>query len=152
MMFGAKSKQLSKQNVLPLCSELEIASVVRDASKKKFMNICKASLKLATSTVFFSIFAGFNAQLARADHLNFTLYNETSKSIYSLYVSAARSNTWGPDILGNSVLKSGEYTRIIFPNQTSDSPCIYDVKVVFEDRTNSVARHNLCQFDSVTVR
>lgn len=116
------------------------------------MSICKASRKFATSTVIFSMLSGFNAQLARADHLNFTLYNETSKSIYSLYVSAARSNTWGPDILGNGVLNSGEYTRITFPNQTSDSPCIYDVKVVFEDRTTSVNRHNLCQIDSITVR
>lgn len=151
-MFGDKSKQLSKQNVLPLCSDIESASVVGDANKEKLMSICKTSLKFATSTVIFSIFAGFNAQLARADHLNFTLYNETSKSIYSLYVSAARSDRWGPDILGTRVLKSGEYTRIIFPDQTSDSPCIYDVKVVFEDRTNSVGRYNLCQVDSVTVR
>lgn len=116
------------------------------------MTICKASLKYATSTAIFSILAGFNAQLAYADHLNFTLYNETSKSIHYLYVSAARSDKWGRDILGTDVLKSGQYTRITFPNQTSDSPCIYDIKVVFADRTNIVGRHNLCQADSVTVR
>ncbi|RAM52443.1 MAG: hypothetical protein C6Y22_06190 [Hapalosiphonaceae cyanobacterium JJU2] len=152
MVLGTKSKQLSKQNVIPLCSELEVASVVRDANQKKFLSICEVSLKLATSTAIFSMLAGFNAQPARADHLNFTLYNETSESIYFLYVSAARSNRWGPDILGRDVLRSGEYTRITFPNQNSNSPCIYDVKVVFEDRTNSVGRYNLCEIDSVTAR
>ena len=151
-MLGAKSKQLSKQNVLPLCSDLESVSVARDASKEKLMSICKASFKFAISTVIFSICAGFDAQLARADHLNFTLYNETSKSIYYLYVAAARSNSWGSEILGNDVLRSGEFTRITFPNQTSDSPCIYDVRVVFSDTTNSVVRHNLCELDSITVR
>jgi len=151
-MFGDKSKQMSRQNVLPLCSDIEIVSVIRDESKEKLMSICKASLKFATSTVIFSICAVFNAQLARADHLNFTLYNETSKSIYFLYVSAARSNRWGSDILGTDVLMSGGSTRITFPNQTSDSPCIYDVKVIFDNRTNSVARHNLCKVDSITVR
>ena len=116
------------------------------------MTIRKASLKLATSTAIFSMLAGFNAQLARAVHLNFTLYNETSKSIQYLYVSAARSNTWGPDILGSGVLRSGAYTRITFPNQTSESRCIYDIKVVFADRTKSIDRYNLCQTDSITVR
>lgn len=157
-MVGSKSKQLSRQNVPSLCSDLEIASVTHDTSKRKFMTSCKASLKFArsfatsTSTAIFSIIAGFNAQLARADHLNFTLYNETSKSIYFLYVSAARDNKWGSDILDTDVLRSGQYTRITFPNQTADSPCIYDVKVVFKGGTNIVGRHNLCNTDSITVR
>jgi hypothetical protein len=152
MVLGAKSKQLFRQNVIPLCSDLEVASVVRDASKKKFMSIGKASLKLATSTAIFSMLAGFNAQPAHADNRDFTLYNETSKSIYFLYVSPARSDTWGSDILGRDVLRSGQYTRITFPDSNFNSPCIYDVKVVFEDRTNSVGRHDLCEINSVTVR
>jgi hypothetical protein len=133
-------------------SDLEITSVIRDAGKKQFMSICKASVKFATSTVIFSILAGFNAQVARADHLDFILYNETSSSIYYLYVSAAQSSTWGSDILGDDVLTSGEYIGINFPNQNLDSPCIYDVKVVFEDSTSIVDRHNLCEIDSITVR
>lgn len=152
MILGAKSSQLSKQNVIPSVLNLEVASVVHDASKKKFMSICKTSLKLATSTAIFSMLAGVNAQLVRADHLNFTLYNETSRSIYLLYVSPARSPSWGSDVLGTDVLKSGGYTRITFPNQSSASPCIYDVKVVFDNRTNSVGRYNLCEVDSITVR
>lgn len=151
-MFGTKNNQLSNENLSLLFSDIKIAGVVRRASKKKIMSICKASLKVATSTVVFSVLAGFNAQIARANHLNFTLYNETSKSIYYLYVSPARSDTWGSDVLGDDVLSSGEYTRITFPNQTSNSPCIYDVKAVFRDGTKSVGRHNLCEFDSVTIR
>lgn len=84
-------------------------------------------------------------------HLNFTLYNESSISVYHLYVKAARSNRWGADILSNP-LRSGEYTRITFPNQNSDSPCIYDIKAVLADRSEKSGRFNLCERDSVTVR
>ncbi len=151
-MFGAKSEKLSKQNVIFLSSHLEIKNVARDTSERKFMTIGKASLKFAASTAIFSMINGFNVQLAHADHLNFTLYNESSKTIRNLYVAAARSDRWGRDILGSNVLESGDYTRITFPNQTAESPCIYDVKIIFTDRTTSTGRHNLCKFDSVTVR
>lgn len=150
--FQTPNSGVAMGKVPEQASDLKTSSVVHNAGKKKFMSICKASLKLATSTVIFSILAGFNAQIARADHLNFTLYNETSRSIYYLYVSAAQSSTWGPDILGADVLTSGEYTSINFPDQNSDSPCIYDVKVIFADRTSIVDRHNLCEVNSITVR
>ncbi|HBL13952.1 MAG TPA: hypothetical protein DD379_21670 [Cyanobacteria bacterium UBA11162] len=116
------------------------------------MIIHKASLKFAASTATFSLLAGLNAQLAHADHLDFTLYNESSKPIYYLYVSAARSDTWGQEILGSDVLYSGEYTRITFPTQTSESPCIYDIRVIFADKTTIQDRFNLCESDSVTIR
>ncbi|NJN72772.1 MAG: hypothetical protein HC799_08155 [Limnothrix sp. RL_2_0] len=151
-MFSTKNNQLSDKKLSLLFSDIEIAGFVRGENRKKIMNMCKSSLKLATSTAIFSVLASFNAQIARADHLNFTLYNETSQSIYYLYVSPARSDTWGSDVLGDDILRSGAYTRITFPNQTSNSPCIYDVKVVFRNGTKSTGRHNLCEFDSVTIR
>jgi hypothetical protein len=80
-MFSPKSNLRTKQNVIFLRSELEIENVVHETSKRKFMTICKDSLKLATSTAIFWMLAGFNAQLAHADHLDFTLYNESSKTI-----------------------------------------------------------------------
>lgn len=121
-------------------------------SKKRTMRTCKTSFKVATSAAIFSVLAGLNAQIAQAINLNFTLYNETSKTIYYLYVSAARSNTWGSDILGAGVIASGGYENITFPNQSSSSPCIYDIRVVFNDGTKSEGRHNLCEVSSVTVR
>jgi spore coat protein U-like protein len=149
-MLGSKSKQLSNQNVLSLRSDPETKNVVLETSKKN--SIYKTSLKFATSTAIFSMVAGFNAQLAHADHLDFTLYNESSKTVNNLYVAAARDKVWGKDILGSKVLESGGSTRITFPNQTSESPCIYDVMLIFTDRTKSTGRHNLCKVDSITVR
>jgi len=115
------------------------------------MNL-STTLKLVTSTAIFSLISNFHVRSASADHLNFTLYNESSKSINYLYVSPARSSKWGSNIL-NKVVKSGDYTRITFPNQTSDSPCIYDIAAIFADRTKVEKRFNLCGSNNdVTIR
>ena len=114
------------------------------------MNV-KASLGFVTSTAVFAILSGFLPQSVRANHLDFTLYNESSQSIHYLYVSPARSDDWGDNILNNT-LRSGGYTRITFPNQNNDSPCIYDIAVIFSDRRVSKSRVNLCESSSVTAR
>jgi len=115
------------------------------------MNL-STTLKLVTSTAVFSLISIFHVRSASADHLNFTLYNESSKSVKYLYVSPARSNKWGSNIL-TRIVKSGDYTRVTFPNQTSDSPCIYDIATVFADRTKVEKRFNLCQENNdVTIR
>jgi hypothetical protein len=115
------------------------------------MAIRKALLKLATSASVLSLLTGLSAQLAYAEHLNFTLYNGSRKTIYYLYVSATGSPL-GQDVLGSGVLESGGSTRITFPNQSPESPCTYNVKVVFADGTEVQDRFNLCESDSVTVR
>jgi len=114
------------------------------------MNIRQASLFFPLTSLLLA--TGFVVKPVLADHLNFTFYNESSKPIYALYVSAAHFRDWGSDILGTDTLGMGESTRITFPGQDNDSPCIYDIKAVFTDNSVSTGRYNLCAADYVTVR
>ena len=88
---------------------------------------------------------------AYANHLNFTLYNESGRTISRLYVSPSSSDMWGRDVLGTDVLNNGFSTRISFPGQSENSPCWWDVKVVFGDGSSSTGNYNLCQTRSITV-
>ena len=114
------------------------------------MNTCQVSFRFFSGALI-SLIAGAIAEPARADHLNFTLYNESSKPITTLYISAARSTNWGNDILGMDILGMGNSTRITFPGQNQNSPCVYDIKAVFSDNSSSTGRFNLCTVDSVDV-
>lgn len=64
---------------------------------------------------------------------NFQVRNESSSSIYYLYMSESSLDTWGPDILGESrILSSGEQIQIIF-NNPDPNVCRYDIRAEFED-------------------
>ena len=116
------------------------------------MHFSNALKKLSMSSAIAVSVIGWLTPIVRANHLDFTLYNESSYSVFYFYVSPARSTSWGSDVLGRSVLKSGDSTKISFPNQDSSSPCIWDVKAVFKDNTSKENRVNLCESRSVTVR
>jgi hypothetical protein len=115
------------------------------------MNFRQAHLKFVSVTVF-SLLTAWITEPARANHLDFTVYNETSNPIQALYVSAARSSNWGQDILGRDVLYGGNSTRVTFPGQSPNSPCIYDIRAVFADNSTSEGRFNLCTIDYVNIR
>jgi hypothetical protein len=121
-------------------------SIIRMASHH---GLFPASLALSL-TAAVTLATGAEAP-AHADHLNFTLYNSSGKTIRRLYVSPASSNSWGRDVLGLDVLYDGASTRINFPGQNSSSPCWWDVKVVFRSGSSSVGEYNLCRTRSITV-
>jgi hypothetical protein len=91
------------------------------------MTTPKALSKFAVSAAFAVLLVGWSVFPAHADHLNFTLHNESRKSISYLYVAPASSDNWGQDVLGSGILRSGYYTRISFPGQTPNSPCLWDI-------------------------
>jgi hypothetical protein len=66
-----------------------------------------------------------------------------------LYVSPASSDNWGQDVLGTDILRGGYFTRINFPGQTPNSPCMWDIKVVYADGTSTQKRFNLCKVDDI---
>jgi hypothetical protein len=107
---------------------------------------------LAASAAVAAALAVGIARPAHANHLDFTLYNESGRSITYLYVSAAGSKVWGQDILGQGVLRNGGSTRITFPGQNSSSPCWWDLKVVYSDRTSAVNRFDLCTESRIYAR
>jgi hypothetical protein len=116
------------------------------------MNAHKAFCKVTASAAIALLLVGWNVWPVHAEHLNFTFYNESRKSISRLYVSPAWSESWGSDVLGTDILRNGRNTRITFPGQNPRSPCIWDVKVVYSDGSNAVNRFNLCEVDVVTAR
>ncbi|PZO42400.1 MAG: hypothetical protein DCF19_07370 [Pseudanabaena frigida] len=115
------------------------------------MNLRKAPLKFVSATVL-SLITGLMSESASANHLDFTLYNESDKPIYSLYISSARSPNWGSNVLGRDFLDVREFTQITFPGQSNRSPCMYDIKARLSDGSTRQGRFNLCQTRSVTVR
>ena len=81
---------------------------------------------------------------AKADHLNFSIYNNSGYTISRVHVSPSRSAYWNRNVL-NGPLFSGGNAYIYFPDQNHNSPCYWDVKVVFRSGASSnLWRHNLC--------
>jgi hypothetical protein len=111
----------------------------------------KAVCKFAASAAVAVLLVGSNVRPAHAE-LDFTLYNVSGRSVYNLYVTPANDPGWGRDVLREGVLLNGENTRITFPGQGPSSPCIWDVKVVYSDRTSAVNRFDLCTESSIYAR
>jgi hypothetical protein len=116
------------------------------------MNAHKAFGKVTAFAALALLLVGWHVGPVHADHLNFTLYNQSRQSISRLYVSPAQSIDWGGDVLGTDILRSGRSTRITFPRQGPGSPCLWDIKVVYSDGSDAVKRFNLCKVNVVTTR
>ena len=69
------------------------------------------------------------AQSALADPRDFHLNNNSAVDLAYVYVSPSDQNAWGDDIMGTSVLPSGQSVDVSF-GQFDGSTCQYDVKVV----------------------
>jgi hypothetical protein len=105
-----------------------------------------ATLALATATVL--RVAG--PRVAKADQRNFLFMNVTGHQIDRTYVSPHESGTWGPGVLGNSVLPNGTEPIIVFPSYWETS-CSFDFKLEFHDgsvETYTEGR-NVCNLTSV---
>lgn len=81
---------------------------------------------------------------AKADHLNFTIYNNSRYTVNRVYVSSSRSSSWNRNVL-DAPLRSGGNAYIYFPEQSPNWPCYWDIKVVFRGGASShLWGHNLC--------
>jgi hypothetical protein len=67
---------------------------------------------------------------------DFTLHNETGKTVQELYVSPHDTDEWEEDVLGDEVLEDGEQADITFDR--GENAASWDMKVVFNDGKNSV--------------
>jgi hypothetical protein len=116
------------------------------------MNTRQAFCRFVAVATGLLLLVGWDARPACAEHLDFTLYNKSYKSIYAIYVKPANSAVWGRDVLGRDVLFRGESTRVNFPGQSPNSPCLWEVKIVYSDGTSAQERFNLCQSSQVFAR
>lgn len=75
---------------------------------------------------------------------NITFRNSSNWTIMRLYMSAVEQNTWGPDQLGTSVIRTGGSFTL------TSIPCgNYDLKIVDEDNDECILRNvNICAENS----
>src|ERR1044071_7556914 len=86
-------------------------------------------LAVAAAIVFaFAVLALPMPSKAKAQRAEFMVNNRSDWDIYHMYLSPEQKDTWGPDQLGEHVIKSGESFTL------NDIPCgEYDIKLVDED-------------------
>ncbi|HLI95434.1 MAG TPA: hypothetical protein VKT72_05010 [Candidatus Baltobacteraceae bacterium] len=94
-------------------------------------NLRRAGFVMLTALVLL----GSSALRGAADQRDFTVYNETSFTIDSLYVSPHSSDNWEEDVLGNDVLEPGHHVKIMFSDDLGY--CYYDIKAIYSDGTDS---------------
>ncbi|MET0362962.1 MAG: argininosuccinate lyase [Sphingobium sp.] len=87
---------------------------------------------------------------AIAGDQDFTLYNKTGYDIAEVYVSPARANAWGKDVLKDNVLEDTHYIPITF--KATNSTCTYDLKVVFTDGDDAHwSNFDLCTISKISI-
>ncbi len=85
---------------------------------------------------------------------DFVLVNKTGYVLSEIYVSPARADNWGDDLLENDDegMDDDETRTISFTRAGSN--CIWDLKVVYEEDDSSAVWHdiNLCEVSKITIR
>ena len=69
--------------------------------------------------------------LAQAQDLFFSVWNDSSETLWEFYVSPTTSSDWGPDLLGADVVYPGEGGDVVIADGLST--CSYDILGVFAD-------------------
>ncbi len=101
------------------------------------------------STLAASAFALLASQPALAGNLDFKLINKSGFTLQEFYVSSARRERWGNDVLGQGVLENGRSATVNFPVESDD--CVYDIKMIFNDGDVLTDQMNLCETTSYTI-
>ena len=81
---------------------------------------------------------------------NFTLVNNTGYTINEVYVSTTDTDNWEEDVLGQDTLDDNASVEIQFPHHAGG--CFWDLKVVYEDKTDAVWKNfNLCTISQISI-
>ena len=90
------------------------------------------------------------AGLAQAGKQDFTLVNRTGYTVSHVYVSAANTDSWEEDVLGEDTLVNGDHVNITF--EGGQRGCSYDLKVVYSDGDSSEwSKLNLCTIHRISI-
>jgi hypothetical protein len=72
-----------------------------------------------------------------------TVINDTSVDMREFYASNKDQTTWQEDILGQDILSAGYQVDVNIDDGTGY--CVYDVRAVFTDGSEVVAKLNVCE-------
>jgi hypothetical protein len=87
-------------------------------------------------------------QPALAALQDFTVHNQTGRTMIGLWVSNSGSNRWGDNVLDRT-LPDNYRTRIVFPNGASH--CMFDLAAKFSDGSSAQDYQvNLCRVSQYT--
>lgn len=81
---------------------------------------------------------------------DFTIVNNTGRTVLTLNVSPSDSNEWGPDILGTATIANGASGQVSFAR--GQDQCQWDLRATFDDgQTGDWRGVNLCETATVTL-
>jgi len=81
---------------------------------------------------------------------DFTIVNNTGRTVMTLNVSSNDSNEWGPDILGTATIADGASGQVSFAR--GQEQCLWDLRATFDDgQTGDWRGVNLCEASTVTL-
>lgn len=87
---------------------------------------------------------------AAGSQQDFTIVNNTGRTLMTLNVSASDQNEWGPDILGADTLADGGSGQVTFAR--GNEQCLWDLRATFDDgQTGDWRGVNLCETSTVTL-
>src|SRR3982750_1891905 len=97
---------------------------------------CVALFALALSSPASTSHAAVRPAEARSNRYALAVTNSSKYDIHRLYLSSSEDRNWGPDQLGDYILKSGQKYTV-----TDIVPGEYDVKFVDEDGDECVLKN-----------
>lgn len=84
-----------------------------------------------------------------ADDLVFTLVNKTDSVLTYFHTSPVGVDEWEEDVFGDEVLGSGESIEITIAD--GRRACKYDIKMTFDDGTETTDVQDLCELGTYTI-
>ena len=102
---------------------------------------------LALLAASFLVFGAGSAS-AQSNNPDFRVNNRTNTVINEIYVSSAREQSWGRDLLGQNVLSPGQSFMVSLPA----GQCLNDIRVVFATGQSMERRAvNTCEITDFNV-
>lgn len=75
--------------------------------------------------------------------------NNSGQTLVYLYASDSNNQSWEQDLLGQNVLRNGQYFDLTIHNVSN---CIYDILMQFESGAELQDQINICNIGTYTIR
>jgi hypothetical protein len=74
--------------------------------------------------------------------------NNSGQTLQYLYASDSNNSSWEQDLLGQNVLRNGQYFDLTIHNVSN---CMYDILMQFENGAELQDQINICQIGTYTI-